>query len=70
MDALTVLALMNALIALTSMNAPLALEYLVGHNRPRALSQTSNTKQPSDSLAKSTVGTRLNPGTSATQKTR
>ena len=42
-------------IALVSMNAPLALEYLVGHNRPRALSQASNTVQQSDSLAKTTA---------------
>ena len=42
-------------IALVSMNAPLSLEYLVGHNRPRALSQASNTVQQSDSLAKTTA---------------
>ena len=33
-----------------SMNAPLGLEYLVGHNRSRTLSQTSSNKQPSDSF--------------------
>ena len=47
--------LMDAMFALTSTNAPLYHEYLVGHNRSRALSQTSNTKQLSDSLTKSTA---------------
>ena len=46
---------MESPIVLTSINAPHAREYLIGHNRPRALSQTSRTKQLSDILAKSTA---------------
>ena len=46
-------ASMEPPIALTPMKAPLDDKYLVGHNRPRNLSQISNTKQQSDSLAKS-----------------
>ena len=48
-------ASMSALLVLTSTNALLSLEYLVGHNRTRELSQTPSTKQPSVSLAKSTA---------------
>lgn len=43
---------MSPSLVLTSMNALLRLEYLVGHNRTRELSQTSSTKQPSDSIVK------------------
>ena len=54
-EAISCMRSMDSPIALMSMNASFALEYLVDHNRTRPLSQTSSTKQPSDSLTKSTA---------------